>query len=43
MRKILLVVLCIPLFVNAQYKPITLDDIYKKGHSGPKTFRASAA
>ena len=35
MRKIFLLVLCIPLFAAAQTKQITLDDIYKKG-----TFRA---
>ena len=35
MRKIFLLVLCIPLFAAAQIKQITLDDIYKKG-----TFRS---
>jgi len=35
MRKIFLLVLCIPLFAAAQTKQITLDDIYKKG-----TFRS---
>ena len=31
MRKIILLVLCLPLFAIAQNKPITLDDIYRKG------------